>query len=90
MYERGYITYIRTTGKNYSAEFVNGHIVPFIQEKWGPEYAKSQLSGEVGCVENDTHEAIRPTDIMRFALTGDYHAREQKMYKLIINMRILI
>ena len=83
LYERGYITYIRTTGKNYSAEFVNGHIVPFIQEKWGPEYAKSQLSGEVGCVENDTHEAIRPTDIMRFALTGDYHAREQKMYKLI-------
>jgi len=86
LYERGYITYIRTTGKNYSAEFVNGHIVPFIQEKWGPEYAKSQLSGEVGCIEKDTvsaHEAIRPTDIMRFALTGDYHAREQKMYKLI-------
>ena len=86
LYERGYITYIRTTGKNYSAEFVNGHMVPFIREKWGPEYAKSQLSGEVGCIENDTvsaHEAIRPTDIMRFALTGDYHAREQKMYKLI-------
>jgi len=86
LYERGYITYIRTTGKNYSAEFVNGHMVPFIQEKWGPEYAKSQLSGEVGCIEKDTvsaHEAIRPTDIMRFALTGDYHAREQKMYKLI-------
>ena len=83
LYERGYITYIRTTGKKYSADFVNGHMVPFIREKWGPEYAKSELSGEVGCIENDTHEAIRPTDIMRFALTGDYHAREQKMYKLI-------
>jgi len=82
LYERGYITYIRTTGKSYSAEFVNGHIVPFIQEKWGREYASESIM----CVEKDTvaaHEAIRPTDIMRFALTGDYHAREQKIYKLI-------
>jgi DNA topoisomerase-1 len=94
LYERGYITYIRTTGKNYSAEFINTHAIPFIREKWGPEYAKSELNSRSGsesesgseCVENDTvsaHEAIRPTDIMRFALTGDYHAREQKIYKLI-------
>jgi DNA topoisomerase-1 len=83
LYERGYITYIRTTGKSYSADFINGHIVPFIQEKWGSEYANLELPM---CIENDTasaHEAIRPTDIMRFGLTGDYHAREQKMYKLI-------
>jgi len=83
LYERGYITYIRTTGKSYSAEFVNGHIIPFIQEKWGQEYAKSEF---ISCIEKDTvtaHEAIRPTDIMRFALTGDYHTREQKIYKLI-------
>ena len=82
LYERGYITYIRTTGKNYSAEFVNGHIAPFIREKWGQEYASESIE----CIEKDTvaaHEAIRPTDIMRFALTGDYHARERKIYKLI-------
>ena len=88
LYERGYITYIRTTGKNYSAEFVNGHAIPFIREKWGPEYAKSEVisRSDHKCIDNDTvsaHEAIRPTDIMRFALTGDYHAREQKIYKLI-------
>jgi DNA topoisomerase-1 len=84
LYERGYITYIRTTGKSYSAEFVNGHIVPFIREKWGQEYAPE--STECKCIEKDTaaaHEAIRPTDILRFALTGDNHAREQKIYKLI-------
>lgn len=84
LYERGYITYIRTTGKNYSAEFVKSHIVPFIQDKWGQEYVtKSELTE---CVDKDTsaaHEAIRPTDIMRFALAGDYHAKEQKIYKLI-------
>jgi DNA topoisomerase-1 len=82
LYERGYITYIRTTGKSYSAEFVNGHIAPFIRYKWGPEYASKSTE----CIEKDTtaaHEAIRPTDIMRFGLTGDYHAREQKIYKLI-------
>jgi DNA topoisomerase-1 len=84
LYERGYITYIRTTGKNYSAQFVNGHMVPFIREKWGHEYAPESI--EYKCIEKDTaaaHEAIRPTDILRFALTGDYHAREQKIYKLI-------
>ena len=83
LYERGHITYIRTTGKSYSAEFIQHNAIPFIREKWGQEYAKSEF---MGCVDNDTtaaHEAIRPTDIMRFALAGDYHAREQKMYKLI-------
>ena len=83
LYERGHITYIRTTGKSYSAEFIQHNAIPFIREKWGQEYAKSEI---VGCIDSDTvaaHEAIRPTDIMRFALAGDYHAREQKMYKLI-------
>ena len=83
LYERGHITYIRTTGKSYSVEFIQHNAIPFIREKWGQEYAKSGLTE---CVDNDTpaaHEAIRPTDIMRFALAGDYHAREQKMYKLI-------
>ena len=83
LYERGHITYIRTTGKSYSAEFIQHNAIPFIREKWGQEYAKSEF---VGCIDGDTvaaHEAIRPTDIMRFALAGDHHAREQKMYKLI-------
>ena len=84
LYERGYITYIRTTGKNYSADFINTSALPFIREKWGPEYTKIDITT---CIENDTasaaHEAIRPTDIMRFGLTGDYHAKEQKLYKLI-------
>lgn len=82
LYERGYVTYIRTTGKNYSADFINHSAFPFIQDKWGPEYINPNI---ITRIENDTaaHEAIRPTDVMRFALTGDYHPREQKMYKLI-------
>ncbi|NBU82545.1 MAG: type IA DNA topoisomerase, partial [Flavobacteriaceae bacterium] len=88
LYEHGYITYIRTTGKKYSAEFVNSQAHPFIRDKWGQEYISNeiQINSKSECIENDTtaaHEAIRPTDIMRFALTGGYHAREQKIYKLI-------
>ena len=82
LYERGYVTYIRTTGKSYSTDFINRSAFPFIQDKWGPKYINPNM---ITCIENDTaaHEAIRPTDVMRFALTGDYHPREQKMYKLI-------
>ena len=88
LYERGYITYIRTTGKKYSADFINNSAFPFIREKWGPEYINNQMqtNSNPECIENDTsaaHEAIRPTDIMRFGLTGDYHVKEQKIYKLI-------
>ena len=88
LYERGYITYIRTTGKKYSADFINNSAFSFIREKWGPEYINNQMQMNLNseCVENDAvvaHEAIRPTDIMRFGLTGDYHVKEQKIYKLI-------
>lgn len=83
LYERGLITYIRTTGKTYSAEFAK-NAAQFIAEKWGEKYIKAE--DDVGCIENDTaaaHEAIRPTDLTRITLSGEFHAREQKMYKLI-------
>ena len=83
LYERGLITYIRTTGKTYSAEFAK-NAAQFIAEKWGEKYIKAE--DDVECIENDTaaaHEAIRPTDLTRLTLSGEFHAREQKMYKLI-------
>lgn len=83
LYERGLITYIRTTGKTYSAEFAK-NAAQFITDKWSEKYIK--VEDDVGCVENDTaaaHEAIRPTDLTRLTLSGEFHAREQKMYKLI-------
>ena len=87
LYERGLITYIRTTGKTYSAEF-SKNAAQFIAEKWGEKYIKAEDDNHEGnkCVENDTaaaHEAIRPTDLTRLTLSGEFHAREQKMYKLI-------
>jgi DNA topoisomerase-1 len=87
LYERGLITYIRTTGKTYSAEFAK-NAAQFIAEKWGDKYIKAEGENHEGdkCIENDTaaaHEAIRPTDLTRLTLSGEFHAREQKMYKLI-------
>lgn len=82
LYERGCITYIRTTGKSYSAEFV-GQANNYVREKWGEKYVKCDDDKDVAKVGVDAHEAIRPTDITRVSLTNDYHALEQKMYKLI-------
>ena len=85
LYEHGLITYIRTTGKSYSAEFMTS-ATRFIREKWNEKYSKVNDDEENKCIKNDTaaaHEAIRPTDVTRLILSGDFHAREQKMYKLI-------
>ena len=81
LYEHGFITYIRTTGKNYSAEFV-GQAKDYVREKWGEKYVKCD-DDHKGIHGVDAHEAIRPTDVTRISLTGDFHILEQKMYKLI-------
>jgi len=80
LYEHGFITYIRTTGTSYSAEFV-GQANSYIREKWGEKYVKCGDSSVTTGIQ--AHEAIRPTDVTRISLTGDFHALEQKMYKLI-------
>ena len=80
LYERGYITYIRTTGKSYSAEFV-GQANDYVREKWGEKSVKG--GSDKGDAGVHAHEAIRPTDVTRISLNNDCHALEQKMYKLI-------
>jgi DNA topoisomerase-1 len=82
LYEHGFITYIRTTGKSYSAEFV-GQANDYVREKWGEKYVKCDDDDHKGINGVDAHEAIRPTDVTRISLTGDFHMLEQKMYKLI-------
>jgi DNA topoisomerase-1 len=87
LYERGYITYIRTTGKRYSAEFV-GQANDYVREKWGEKYVKDGGNDDKSDNKGDAeiqaaHEAIRPTDVTRISLNNDCHALEQKMYKLI-------
>ena len=82
LYERGYITYIRTTGKSYSEEFV-GQANDYVREKWGEKYVKGGGGIDKGINGVQAHEATRPTDVTRISLNNDFHALEQKMYKLI-------
>ena len=82
LYESGFITYIRTTGKSYSAEFV-GKANDYVREKWGEKYIKGDGDKGDETEVQAAHEAIRPTDVTRISLNNDYHALEQKMYKLI-------
>ena len=82
LYERGYITYIRTTGKSYSEEFI-GQANDYVREKWGVKYIKGDGDKGDTAEYQAAHEAIRPTDVTRISLNNDCHALEQKMYKLI-------
>lgn len=82
LYERGYITYIRTTGKSYSAEFIS-QANDYVREKWGVKYIKGDGDKGDETEYQAAHEAIRPTDVTRISLNNDCHALEQKMYKLI-------
>jgi len=88
LYESGVITYIRTTGQTYSADFLQ-QTNQYIQEKWGEKYIndndKIQLQSQSQqSQQSQAHEAIRPTDITRVSLSSnDFHPIEQRLYKLI-------
>lgn len=74
LYEKGYITYMRTDNHKLSAEFA-GKAVQYITDTYGAEYVGTPPIGE-----GQAHEAIRPTDISRISIEGD---REQKVYGII-------
>jgi DNA topoisomerase-1 len=95
LYEQGYITYMRTDSKVYSADFIS-KACEYIRKrfsgtcdtkdddligKWGVSKSSSSRS------DRDTpaaaHEAIRPTDISRTLLPQSCHPREHRLYSLI-------
>jgi DNA topoisomerase-1 len=95
LYEGGYITYMRTDSKTYSAEFLEGIQAKIIKD-YGEEYVKSDIATlserkedkknkpKKGKQEGNTqeaHEAIRPTKVD--VLEVDLSPREQRLYTLI-------
>jgi len=88
LYEKGYITYMRTDSKTYSKDFIN-NISEFINDKFGNTFLKEDifsLSSRNNNKENnaqEAHEAIRPTLITRENLDNENNSKEIKMYKLI-------
>ena len=91
LYEQGYITYMRTDSKVYSAEFVanaRGYILKrFGGERTPTEDLIGNHSGTKGSTGAEAtaaaHEAIRPTDISRTLLPQSCHPREHRLYSMI-------
>jgi DNA topoisomerase-1 len=95
LYEQGYITYMRTDSKVYSAEFV-AKACDYIRKRFagaGPGTG-DELIGNLSSVSSSSkgskdaaaaaaHEAIRPTDISRTLLPQSCHPREHRLYSII-------
>jgi DNA topoisomerase-1 len=91
LYEKGYISYMRTDSEIYSETFCKQRS-HFIIARWGEEYSfrHNALGGianpwNILCDKSGSHEAIRPTDITREKIDSTEDIKAQKLYKLIWN-----
>lgn len=80
LYERGFITYMRTDSTNLST-LALGAAKKFITGNFGPEYSKTRQFKTHSKGAQEAHEAIRPTYIENTEIEGT--AQEQKLYNLI-------
>ncbi len=98
LYEGGYITYMRTDSKKYSANFIE-NVTKLIIDKYDSNYINSEIELLI-CGNNDNennkkkkkdnnvqeaHEAIRVTNITQETLPASYNNEDKRMYKLIWN-----
>jgi DNA topoisomerase-1 len=79
LYESGHITYMRTDSTNLSAT-AQSHIISFIKNKYGPEYAEPRIYKTKSKNAQEAHEAIRPTHIENL-IVG--HDDQDRLYRLI-------
>ena len=80
LYEKGYITYMRTDSPTLSKKFVF-EISFFIKEEFGKIYLENRVFKSKSKNAQEAHEAIRPTSASKVILgnTDD----EKKLYSLI-------
>ena len=83
LYEKGYITYMRTDSKHYSNVFVE-QASRFINNNWGDKYINNDFLNNTS-TSSEAHEAIRPTNIslLDLELEKDISLKEKKIYKII-------
>jgi DNA topoisomerase-1 len=92
LYEQGYITYMRTDSKVYSADFIT-KAQSYILKRFGGEGTSTDdlLLGNLSATKGTkaaeeaaaAHEAIRPTDISRTLLPQSCHPTEHRLYSMI-------
>tara|TARA_Y100000022_G_C13253397_1_gene378346 strand:+ start:22 stop:2346 length:2325 start_codon:yes stop_codon:yes gene_type:complete len=80
LYQKGYITYMRTDSKKYSPEFIqNCH--DYISDTFGDKY-KNEDKNIVNSNKNNPHEAIRVTHIYTKNL-NEANPKLNSLYKII-------
>jgi DNA topoisomerase-1 len=80
LYEKGFITYMRTDSRNLSKD-AQAKMLSYVEKNFGKEYAKAQVYGKTSKNAQEAHEAIRPTDPMK-ASAGTTE-EEKRLYRLI-------
>jgi DNA topoisomerase-1 len=90
LYEQGYITYMRTDSKVYSADFI-AKAQSYILKRFGGEgtstddlnLSTTRHAKDAAATAAAAHEAIRPTDISRTLLPQSCHPTEHRLYSMI-------
>ncbi|MCL2629076.1 MAG: type I DNA topoisomerase [Alphaproteobacteria bacterium] len=85
LYEKGFITYMRTDAVSLSMDAING-IRDYIKDKIGDQYLPDKAVFYQNKSKNaqEAHEAIRPTDFAKGSVIGLVdHTDEEKLYELI-------
>lgn len=80
LYEKGYITYMRTDSRNLSKD-AQAKMLSYIKKNFGADHAQANVYAKKSKNAQEAHEAIRPTDPMKKSAgtTGD----EKALYSLI-------
>ena len=80
LYQEGRITYMRTDSVNLSGQAIAA-AADFIKRLYGVEYSTIRKFKTKSASAQEAHEAIRPTDMSREAVSGSEY--DQKLYDLI-------
>ncbi|MBV1922897.1 MAG: type I DNA topoisomerase, partial [Flavobacteriaceae bacterium] len=80
LYEAGFITYMRTDSVNLSNDAKEA-AMEAITNNYGKEYSNPRDYKGKSKGAQEAHEAIRPTDLSRQTISGDYD--QERLYNLI-------
>ncbi len=80
LYEKGFITYMRTDSQNLS-KGAQAEMLEWVKKNLGKEYAQENFYAKKSKNAQEAHEAIRPTHPLEKNIAGTDD--EQKLYRLI-------